>query len=155
MNAVMQLSLDPSEVGEGRGADLNALALFGSCVEKIPKSSINSDLKICDKDHGHRRVLFGYKYVMLLVIIVIFITAVLMCRSFRIQRANKLQKCQKEASKKMETSIFSQVDIDADEISHLDEDNLIGHGGNGKVYRITLKKNRMVVVVKQLEKGDG
>ncbi|CAI8591034.1 unnamed protein product [Vicia faba] len=54
--------------------------------------------------------------------------------------------------KKMETSIFSQVDIDADEISHLDEDNLIGHGGNRKVYRITLKKNRMVVVVKQLEK---
>ncbi|CAI8618816.1 unnamed protein product [Vicia faba] len=44
----------------------------------------------------------------------------------------------------METSIFSQVDIDADEISHLDEDNLIGHGAHGKVYRITLKKNRMV-----------
>ncbi|CAI8618821.1 unnamed protein product [Vicia faba] len=44
----------------------------------------------------------------------------------------------------METSIFSQVDIDADEISHLDEDNLIGHGSHGKVYRITLKKNRMV-----------
>ena len=101
-------------------------------------------MKICDIDHGHRRTLFAYKYVMLLVIIVIFITAVLMCRSFRIQRANKLQKCQKEASKKMETSIFSQVDIDADEISHLDEDNLIGHGAHGKVYRITLKKNRMV-----------
>ncbi|CAI8590062.1 unnamed protein product [Vicia faba] len=33
----------------------------------------------------------------------------------------------------METSIFSQVDIGADEISHLDEDNLIGHGGNGKL----------------------
>ena len=80
----------------------------GSYVNKIPKSSINSDLKICDKDHGHRRILFGYKYVMLLVIVVIFIAAVLISRSVRIQRTNELQKCQKEASKKS--------DIDADGI---------------------------------------
>ena len=39
--------------------------------------------------------------------------------------------------------------------SHLDEDNLISHGGTGKVYRVALKKNGTVVVVKQLEKGDG
>ena len=39
-----------------------------SCVEKIPKSSSDSDLKICDKDHFHIRMRFGYKYVMLLVI---------------------------------------------------------------------------------------
>ena len=79
----------------------------GSCVEKIPKSSINYDLKICDKYHGHIRMLFGYKYVMLLVIIVIFIAAILIFRSVRIQRAKKIQKCQKEASKIMETSISS------------------------------------------------
>lgn len=39
--------------------------------------------------------------------------------------------------------------------SHLDEDNLISHSGTGKVYRVALKKNGTVVVVKQLEKGDG
>ena len=40
-------------------------------------------------------------------------------------------------------------------ITHLDEDNLISHGGTRKVYQVALKKNGTVVVVKQLEEGDG
>ncbi|KAI5384699.1 hypothetical protein KIW84_071637 [Lathyrus oleraceus] len=40
-----------------------------------------------------------------------------------------------EASKKWKLASFHQVDIDTDEISHLDVDTLIGHGGNIKVYR--------------------
>jgi serine/threonine protein kinase len=47
------------------------------------------------------------------------------------------------------------LDIDADEICDLEEDNLIGCGGTGKVYRLDLKKNRGAVAVKQLWKGDG
>ena len=39
--------------------------------------------------------------------------------------------------------------IDVGEITHLDEDNLIGHRGNVKVSQVGLKKNGMV------EKGDG
>ena len=54
-------------------------ALFGNkglCVEKIPKTSINYVFKIYDEDHDHRRILFGYKHVTLLVIVVIFIAVV-------------------------------------------------------------------------------
>ncbi|CAI8600495.1 unnamed protein product [Vicia faba] len=128
----------------------------GLCVEKIPSSKINSALKICGNDRGRRRAFFGYKYILLLVIAVIFVAAVLICRSVRIRRAKKILKCQKEASqRKWKQASFHKVDIDADEICNLNEDNLIGHGGTGKVYRVALKKNGMVVAVKQLEKSDG
>ena len=40
----------------------------------------------CDKDYDHRRIMFGYKYVMFLIIVVIFIAVVLICRSVRIPR---------------------------------------------------------------------
>ncbi|KAI5384702.1 hypothetical protein KIW84_071639 [Lathyrus oleraceus] len=75
-----------------------------------------------------------------------------------------------EASKKWKLTSFHQVDIDTDEISHLDVDTLIGHGGNikvsrdgsgceatreRKIYQVALKKNGMTVAVKQLDQGDG
>jgi hypothetical protein len=45
--------------------------------------------------------------------------------------------------------------LGVEEISHLDEDNLFRHGGNRKIYQVALKKNGMIVAVKQLDQGDG
>ncbi|CAH9109204.1 unnamed protein product, partial [Cuscuta europaea] len=51
-------------------------------------------------------------------------------------------------------SFFHHIEFDADEICDLDEENLIGSGGTGKVYRLDLKKGCGTVAVKQLWKGD-
>ncbi|KAL0360074.1 UNVERIFIED_CONTAM: Receptor protein-tyrosine kinase CEPR2 [Sesamum radiatum] len=50
---------------------------------------------------------------------------------------------------------FQQLEFDVDEICDMDEDNLIGSGSTGKVYRVDLKKGCGTVAVKQLWKGNG
>ncbi|KAK4802454.1 hypothetical protein SAY86_000657 [Trapa natans] len=53
---------------------------------------------------------------------------------------------------------FHQVTIDPKDICNLDERNLIGSGGTGKVYRLELKKKdrqKLTVAVKQLKKEGG
>ncbi|WJX49568.1 Receptor protein-tyrosine kinase cepr2 [Trifolium repens] len=121
------------------------------CVEKNPKASVSSDLKICDKGNGRRRTIFAYKYLLLFFIAAIFGAVILIGRSIKNRRGKKVQK---EGHEKWKLASFHQVDIDADEISHLKEDNLIGYGGTGKVYRVELKRNGALVAVKQLEKGN-
>ncbi|EPS61889.1 hypothetical protein M569_12898, partial [Genlisea aurea] len=49
---------------------------------------------------------------------------------------------------------FQKVELEVDEIFDIDEDNLIGSGSTGKVYRLDLKKGRGTVAVKQLWKGN-
>ncbi|CAN1235646.1 Receptor protein-tyrosine kinase CEPR2 [Linum perenne] len=63
----------------------------------------------------------------------------------------------KESEPKWKISSFYQVEIDADEMANLEEENVIGSGGTGKVYRLELKKGKSisVVAVKKLWKGDG
>lgn len=125
------------------------------CVEQIPQTSMKTALKICDKDHGHRRGIFAYKYLLLFFIAVIFAAVIVIHRCNKNRKEKNLQKGEMEASQKWKQASFHQVDIDADEVRHLDEDNLIGYGGTGKVYRVKLKKTGIVVAVKQLEKGYG
>ncbi|PON72546.1 GPCR kinase [Parasponia andersonii] len=60
----------------------------------------------------------------------------------------------KETESKWKLASFNQLEFDADEVSDLEEDNLIGSGSTGKVYRLDLKKNGSTVAVKQLWKGD-
>ncbi|KAI4388835.1 hypothetical protein MLD38_001129 [Melastoma candidum] len=59
-----------------------------------------------------------------------------------------------EVERKWTIASFHQMDIDADEISNLDDENLIGSGGTGKVYRLELEKDGGTVAVKQLWKGE-
>lgn len=49
---------------------------------------------------------------------------------------------------------YHQIEFDADELCDLDEDNLIGVGGTGKVYRVDSKKSGLTVAVKQIWKGN-
>ncbi|PKI73506.1 hypothetical protein CRG98_006087 [Punica granatum] len=58
---------------------------------------------------------------------------------------------------KWKLASFHRVEIDAEEICNLEEKNLIGSGGTGKVYRLELKKKsreNLTVAVKQLRKED-
>ncbi|CAI0556675.1 unnamed protein product [Linum tenue] len=65
------------------------------------------------------------------------------------------KKEEEEAEAKWNVSSFHQVEIEANEISNLEEDNVIGSGGAGKVYRLELNKKGITVAVKKLWKGDG
>ncbi|GJZ68404.1 receptor protein-tyrosine kinase CEPR2 [Tanacetum coccineum] len=49
---------------------------------------------------------------------------------------------------------YHQIKFDADELCDLDEGNLIGVGGTGKVYRVDSKTSGLVVAVKQIWKGN-
>ncbi|KAE9593509.1 hypothetical protein Lal_00029312 [Lupinus albus] len=132
----------------------------GLCVEENLQPSRNSDLKICVKSHGQKRgfadkiVLLSFIASMFALILAVFL--LLSCRHNIKQHGveNNLQG-QNEANQKWKLASFDRIDIDADEICNLDEDNVIGSGGTGKVYRVELKKNRGIVAVKQLGKGNG
>ncbi|CBI39285.3 unnamed protein product, partial [Vitis vinifera] len=61
----------------------------------------------------------------------------------------------KEKDLKWKLESFHPVNFTAEDVCNLEEDNLIGSGGTGKVYRLDLKRNGGPVAVKQLWKGSG
>lgn len=131
------------------------------CVDENSKTIINSGIKVClgrqdqERKFGDKLVLFS-----ILACVLVFVLTGMLLLSYRnfkhgqAQMKNDLEG-KKEGDPKWKISSFHQLDIDADEICDLEEDNLIGCGGTGKVYRLDLKKNRGAVAVKQLWKGDG
>ncbi|KAK7263816.1 hypothetical protein RJT34_31413 [Clitoria ternatea] len=140
------------------GGEKAFLGNKGLCVKENLKPPFNSDLKVCAKSHGQTRV-SPNKFVLLFFIasvsaVILAGLLLLSCRIVKHSDENNLQS-QKEVSQKWKIASFHQVDIDADEICNLDENNLIGSGGTGKVYRVELRKNRATVAVKQLGKVDG
>ncbi|KAI4331898.1 hypothetical protein L6164_016846 [Bauhinia variegata] len=143
------------------GGDKAFIGNKGLCVDQNSKSVTNSELNICSQNHGQKKVLAN-KFVLLVIFASIFVVvlAVLLlvnCGSFKHSGADVEinSQDQKEVDLKWKIASFHQVDIDADEICNLDEDNLIGSGGTGKVYRVELRKSGSKVAVKQLWKGDG
>ncbi|XP_020214326.1 receptor protein-tyrosine kinase CEPR2 [Cajanus cajan] len=140
------------------GGEKAFLGNKGLCVEENLKPSMNFDLKICAKNHSQTRV-SADKFVLLFFVPSVFVVVLaglllLSCRNLKHGKDKNLQG-QKEVSQKWKLASFHQVDIDADEICNLKEDNLIGSGGTGKVYRVELRKIGAMVAVKQLGKVDG
>ncbi|KAL3565523.1 hypothetical protein D5086_033569 [Populus alba] len=131
------------------------------CVDENSKTIINSGIKVCLGRQDQERK-FGDKLVLFSIIacVLVFVLTGMLLLSYRnfkhgqAQMKNDLEG-KKEGDPKWKISSFHQLDIDADELCDLEEDNLIGCGGTGKVYRLDLKKNRGAVAVKQLWKGDG
>ncbi|PNX96304.1 receptor-like protein kinase HSL1-like protein, partial [Trifolium pratense] len=147
--------LESIDISENQFSGFNNFS--GEVSSEIGNSSALSEIVLMNNmfsDNGQRRPIFHYKYLMLFFIAVIFGAVVLIGRYVKNRRGKKLQNGPKEGREKWKLASFHQVDIDADEISHLKEDNLIGYGGAGKVYRVQLRKNGGVVAVKQLEKGN-
>ncbi|CAI9764085.1 unnamed protein product [Fraxinus pennsylvanica] len=97
----------------------------GLCVDESIKRSMNSGLGLCNGKKSHKD--FGKK---------------------------EHPEEEKGIRPKWKLKSFHHVEFDVNEISGLDEDNLIGSGGTGKVYRLDLKKGCGTVAVKQLWKGN-
>ncbi|KAK4483874.1 hypothetical protein RD792_011083 [Penstemon davidsonii] len=139
----------------------------GLCVEdeESTRKFINSGLSFCDGKNGRKNFfkskLFMFCFILLALVVVICGLLVISYRSFKNEEADieieqevdKGIKSESKSNWKLES--FQKVEFDVDEICDLDEDNLVGTGSTGKVYRLDLKKGCGTVAVKQLWKGNG
>ncbi|XP_054825249.1 receptor protein-tyrosine kinase CEPR2 isoform X2 [Prosopis cineraria] len=131
----------------------------GLCVDQNSRTLMNSEFNICTSIHGPKKV-FADKIIILCtiasVLVVLLVVLLVSYGGFKHENADleKNIKGHKETDSKWKMAAFHQVDLDVNEICNLDEDNLIGTGGTGKVYRVNLKKTRSTVAVKQLWKGN-
>ncbi|KAG6643684.1 hypothetical protein CIPAW_08G003400 [Carya illinoinensis] len=108
------------------GGEKAFLGNKGLCVDQEPTVLISYRMDICTANHSQRGIF----------------------------AENDLEE-EKKVDRTWTLTSFHQVEINVDEICDLKEENLIGIGATGKVYRLDLKKNGSTVAVKQLWKGDG
>lgn len=130
------------------------------CVDENYRERINTSLVTCTGKHSQKGVL-NDKLVFFSIIVSILVCVLaglvlVSCNYLKLGEngLNTSQEGDQQGIPKWKIASFHQVEIDADEICSFKEDNLIGSGGTGKVYRLDLKKNGGTVAVKQLWKGD-
>lgn len=127
------------------------------CVDQDERST-HTVLNVCNKKHGEKR-LFQDKLVVFFVIagVLVIILAGLVLASYRNFRLSQavIESDFDGENPKCKLSSFYQMDLEAEEICNLEEENLIGSGSTGNVYRLYLKKHGRTVAVKQLWGGDG
>ncbi|KAF9608543.1 hypothetical protein IFM89_009909 [Coptis chinensis] len=131
----------------------------GLCVDKNLRDHVNSRLTVCSGKHSHKSA-FDNK-LLLFGVICLSLIAIMAClllvsyKNFKYSESHKQDDLEEDVEKdpywKLEA--FHQMELDADEICNLEDENLIGSGSTGKVYRLNLKKNVGTVAVKQLWKG--
>ncbi|KAJ7949651.1 Receptor-like protein kinase [Quillaja saponaria] len=142
------------------GGDKAFSGNMGLCINENTKALMNSELNTCAGKLAQERV-FSDKFILLCIIasVLVVVLAGLLLLSYGNFKAGEADadirfKGNEEVDEKWKLSSFHHVDIDADEICNLKEDNLIGIGGTGKVYRVESRKNGGLVAVKQLRKED-
>ncbi|KAK4391230.1 Receptor protein-tyrosine kinase CEPR2 [Sesamum angolense] len=133
----------------------------GLCVvdDESGTKFVNSQLGFCHGKNGHKDFMKN-KLVMFCVILlalVVLLGGLLLVsyRNFKQSEADKHLGDEKGIHSNWKLENFQQLEFDVDEICDMDEDNLIGSGSTGKVYRVDLKKGCGTVAVKQLWKGNG
>ncbi|XP_017981480.1 PREDICTED: receptor-like protein kinase HAIKU2 [Theobroma cacao] len=144
------------------GGDKAFLGNRELCIDQNVKSFRNDTvLNVCKEKQGQKRVLRGKLvfFITIAVALLLVLAGLLLVsyKNFKLSEAdteNSLEG-EKGVDPKWKLASFHQMDIDADEICNLDEENLIGSGSTGRVYRLDLKKKGAVVAVKRLWKGDG
>ncbi|KAG1331186.1 receptor protein-tyrosine kinase CEPR2 [Cocos nucifera] len=132
----------------------------GLCINRKSGNEWDPDLGICKMDGRHKDIL-GNRLVLISIILsamVMLLTGLVFVsyRSFKLEESHK-KKDQEEGmdnDSKWKVESFQPPELDAEEICKLEEENLIGSGGTGRVYRLQLK-NKGTVAVKQLWKGNG
>lgn len=145
----------PSDLLE-MGSESAFLGNKGLCVAEISQAQTHYGFPQCEAKTGRDEM--SPKRSTLVCIILISMAAVLSVllflnyKSFKIHM--KRQKEDLERSLDWKIKYFHPLGLEVDEISSLGEENLIGSGGTGKVYRLDLKKEGGSVAVKQLWKGD-
>ncbi|KAF3445384.1 hypothetical protein FNV43_RR10560 [Rhamnella rubrinervis] len=130
------------------------------CIDQKSRTPTNFEMSICSSKPSQKKFLEDK---MVLFCIIAALIAVIAGFSVVSYRNLKMGEAGLESNlgegkgiePKWKLASFHQLEFDVDEICDLEEDNLIGSGSTGKVYRLGLKKNGNVVAVKQLWKGDG
>ncbi|KAJ0977272.1 hypothetical protein J5N97_012746 [Dioscorea zingiberensis] len=115
---------------------------------------------VCNVSHRHKSKTLKIMVLLLIILAVTVLCSVIVfraCKSFMFgshieEKDPEKVIAEKDPVWKMES--FLLTDIGAEEICCLEEKNLIGSGGTGKVYRLELK-NKATFAVKQLWKGNG
>ncbi|KAF5744211.1 leucine-rich repeat transmembrane protein kinase [Tripterygium wilfordii] len=130
------------------------------CIDLNSNARTNDTIKVCVGEHGQRRA-YKHRLVLfsILASVLVVVLAGLMLVSYKnFKHGETDMKTDVEGTKavdrKWKLVSFHQFEIDVDKLCNLEEDNLIGCGSTGKVYRLDLKKNGGTVAVKQLWKGD-
>ncbi|XP_020107626.1 receptor-like protein kinase HSL1 [Ananas comosus] len=128
----------------------------GLCIVGKSGSRWDPELGMCKMDNTHKDI-FAKKLLIVpaILLALLFLLAGLVFisyRSFKLEESLRMEEGKDGNKWKLES--FHPPEIDAEEICKLDEGNVIGSGGTGKVYRLELK-NRGAVAVKQLWKGNG
>ncbi|XWS24747.1 hypothetical protein CRYUN_Cryun27aG0010300 [Craigia yunnanensis] len=144
------------------GGDKAFLGNRGLCIDQNSKTIMNDTvLNVCKEELGQKRVLGG-KYVFIIIIAVallVLLAGLLLVsyKNFKLSEGDMENRLEgnKGVDPKWKIASFHHMDIDADEICNLEEENLIGSGSTGRVYRLDLKKKGSVVAVKQLWEGEG
>lgn len=143
------------------GGDQAFLGNKELCVDQHSKIRIKSVLNSCGSEHKQKDA-FDDKLVVLFFVIaavLLILAGILLLVSYkRFSLSASDLESNSEGEKddpNWKLASFHRIEIDADEICNLKEENLIGSGSTGKVYRIDLKKKGGTVAVKKLWKGDG
>lgn len=133
----------------------------GLCVEESFKTQANSGIALCNRKRLHQKSSVN-KLVMLCIILaaLIVILGGLLLVSYRNFKLTETYtendvRWKKEMDPNWKLESFHPVNFDADDICNLDENNVIGSGGTGKVYKLDLKKDVGTVAVKRLWRGNG
>ncbi|XP_066339801.1 receptor protein-tyrosine kinase CEPR2-like isoform X1 [Miscanthus floridulus] len=129
----------------------------GLCVDG------RSDLGVCNVDGGHKD---GLATKSQLVLVLVLVSAMLLLvagilfvsyRSFKLEELKKRDLEHGDGCGQWKLESFHPLELDADEICAVGEENLIGSGGTGRVYRLELRGRGGgggVVAVKRLWKGN-
>ncbi|XXG39502.1 hypothetical protein AAC387_Pa01g0446 [Persea americana] len=131
----------------------------GLCIDQKRQNGRSSEIVICSPKPKHKQMIGDH--LTLVCIILLALTLVLAglglvsYKSFKVEESSKENDLERGSRKdpnwKLES--FHQTELEAEELNNLEEENLIGSGGTGKVYRLDLK-NGGPVAVKQLWKGN-
>ncbi|KAL6658627.1 hypothetical protein ACP70R_004213 [Stipagrostis hirtigluma subsp. patula] len=126
----------------------------GLCVDG------KSELGACNVDGGHKDGLAKKSLVLVPVLVaatLLLVAGILLVsyRSFRLEELKKRDLERGGGCGQWKLESFHPLELDADEICGVGEENLIGSGGTGRVYRLELKGGRGgAVAVKRLWKGN-
>jgi Leucine-rich repeat (LRR) protein len=131
----------------------------GLCVDG------RSDLGVCNVDGGHKDGLARKSQLVLVLVLVsatLLLVAGILCvsyRSFKLEELKKRDLEHGDGCGQWKLESFHPLELDADEICAVGEENLIGSGGTGRVYRLELKGRGGrggggVVAVKRLWKSN-
>ncbi|KAI5668127.1 hypothetical protein M9H77_17980 [Catharanthus roseus] len=132
----------------------------GLCIDERIRNSVKSKLNVCSRENVEKKFVKNRLFIVCLILIslVVVLAGLLLVSYWNFKHGQRdIEKQlgnEKKINPKWELESFHPIELDASEICDVDEDNLIGRGGTGKVYRLDLRKGCGTVAVKRLWKGN-